>query len=359
MSSIQALPSTCKAACVTNAGPDFQVVVEEVQVPLPAEGEVLVRLSVTGLCFSDIHYMLEVIIRPKMTEFGIRSPGHEGVGTVVAKGSGVSTLSIGDRVGIKPIWSTCSVCRLCCDNREMYCSDALQTGIHKPGTYQQYILSSASHTIKIPTSLEDWAAAPLLCSGTTIYRGLSESGVSAGQWIVISGAGGGVGHLGIQYARAMGLSVIAIDGGEAKRDLCMKLGANDYVDFTKNNDIIAEVLRITEGAGAQAVFVTASNAAAYRDLPGMLRIGGVVMCIGIPPPGTADAGGDPLVLIGKNLKLTGVLVGTRNDVVDALNVAKQANIRPIVEHFRLSDIGTAVAKLRNGNVNGRCVVKFD
>lgn len=116
--------------------------------------------------------MIQDLPMPTMRDFGVRSPGHEGVGKVVALGSGVGNWSEGDRVGVKPMWSTCRNCNLCCGDREMFCAKALQTGLHKPGTYQQYLVASADHAIRIPEGVEDHIAAPILCSGATIYRGV-------------------------------------------------------------------------------------------------------------------------------------------------------------------------------------------
>jgi alcohol dehydrogenase, propanol-preferring len=275
------IPASTKAACVVNPGPNFSVTLEEVDVPTPGRGEILIRLSCTGICYSDLHYMLEDLPMVKMRDFGIRSPGHEGVGKIVSLGEGVTDLSVGDRVGLKPAWDSCNQCELCCTDREMYCKKSKQTGLHVTGTYQQYVLGSADHAIKIPDGVKDEIAAPIMCSGATIYRGITEAGLKAGDWVVFSGAGGGVGHMGVQYAKAMGMRVIAVDGGSEKEELCKRIGADHFVDFTKVQDVSAEVVTIADGLGAHGLIVTASNSAAYRGGIGMLRTSGIMMCIGL------------------------------------------------------------------------------
>lgn len=167
------------------------------------------------------------------------------------------------------------------------------------GTYQNYITSPAKYTTRIPDEVDDFVAAPLMCSGATMYRSVSvsgnfrlnrllilysqirASGLPPGQWAVFSGAGGGVGSIGIQIARAMGLRVISVDGGDEKAKLCMDLGSEVFVDFTKVESVEQEVLGITGGKGAHGIFITATHPSAYATAPSMLRVGGIVMCIGL------------------------------------------------------------------------------
>lgn len=228
--------------------------------------------------------MLEDLPMPKMSEAGVRSPGHEGIGHIVAIGENVASslsLKIGDRVGLKPVWTSCNSCLMCTTDREMYCTSSLQTGLHKPGTYQQYVLGDATHVMKIPEGLSDEVAAPIMCSGATIYRGITEAGLKSGDWVAFAGAGGGVGHMGVMYAKAIGLRVIAIDGGSEKEQMCKKIGAEHFVDFTKVKDVNAEVIRLADGLGVHGLIITATSAAAYRSGTGMLRTSGILMSIGL------------------------------------------------------------------------------
>jgi alcohol dehydrogenase, propanol-preferring len=237
--------------------------------------------------------MLEDLPMPTMRDFSVRSPGHEGIGRIVSLGDGVTDITIGDRVGIKPVWKSCSTCELCCSEREMYCPKSLQTGLNVPGTYQQYMLGWADHVVRIPEGVSDAVAAPIMCAGATIYRGITESGLKQGNWVVFSGAGGGVGHLGVQFAKAMGMRVIAVDGGKEKEEMCKKIGAEHFIDFMKVKDVPAEVVKIADGVGAHGLIVTASNSKAYAGGLKMLRTSGVFMCIGLRE--LADEGWHDLV----------------------------------------------------------------
>ncbi len=275
------IPKEGVAACCVNNGPNFRVEVENVPVPEPGPDQLLLRMNATGLCYSDIHYMLEDLPMPKMNDFGVRSPGHEGAGVVVGMGSNVVGWKVGDRAGVKPMWDACLNCDLCWGLHEAHCAKTLSTGLQVPGTYQQYILSPAKYTSRIPDNVDDITAAPIMCSGATIYRSLVSSQLKAGDWAVFPGAGGGVGHMGVQLAKAMGFRVIGIDGGQAKRELCVKLGCEAFIDFLETKSVEDEVLRITGGRGAHGVFVTAGSIKAYQSAPAMVRVGGRVMCIGL------------------------------------------------------------------------------
>lgn len=355
------IPKMCRAGVVSNNGADFTVSVEEVSVPEPGPNELLLRLNATGVCYSDIHYMAEDLAMPRMGDFGVRSPGHEGAGVVVKVGSDVKTWKVGDRGGVKPLWSVCGECELCWDGlHETYCAKGLMTGLAVPGTYQQYIVSPAKYTTRIPDSVDDFTAGPIMCSGSTILRSLYESELKAGNWAVFPGGGGGVGHMGIQIAKAMGMRVVVIDGGEEKRALSLDtLGADAFIDFTQVKDVVAEVIRVTDGKGAHGVFVTAGNKAAYGAAPQMVRIGGRVMCIGLAPAGTATVGADPGWFIFKNLHVIGTMVGSMRDTDAAMDFAARGLLKPIYEKYPIDKLPDAVQKLKEGKVAGRCVVDFN
>lgn len=181
--------------------------------------------------------------------------------------------------------------------------------------------------------------------------------------------------MGVQIAKAMGMRVIAIDGGKEKEKLCYELGAEAFVDFTAVESVEAEVMRITGGGGAHGIFVTAGSAAAYKSAPFMARVGGKVMCVGLrkcsthrtvtetdndpAPTGTATVGTDPTWFIFKNLHVIGTCVGSMHDTDRALDFAARGLLKPIVEKFPISRLPEAVQKLREGKVAGRCVVDFN
>jgi propanol-preferring alcohol dehydrogenase len=355
------IPSKGKAGVCTEYGANFKIAVEEVDVPTPGPGQLLIKLNATGICYSDLHYMLEDLGMPKMAEFGVRSPGHEGAGIVVKVGDNVEGWKVGDRGGIKPMWDVCLACDNCWDGKhETYCEKAIATGLMVAGTYQQYVLSPARYTTRIPDEVDDFTAGPIMCSGSTIYRSLEESQLKAGDWAVFPGGAGGVGHMGVQLAKAMGMRPIVIDGGDTKRDFSInQLGAEHFIDFTKVESVEAEVLRLTDGKGAHGVFVTATSAGAYKSAPMMVRTGGCVMCVGLPPAGTAICGADPAWYIFKNLRISGTMVGSMKDTDRALQFAARGLLKPIYEKFPIDKLPEAVYKLRDGQVAGRCVVDFN
>lgn len=216
----------------------------------------LLKLNCTGLCGSDIHYMLgDLGMLGSM--FGVRSPGHEGAGIVVKLGPNVTGWQLGERAGVKPIWDTCHNCEQCWSGSEQYCSKAVHTGVMKTGTYQQYIVSPAIYTTRIPDGVSDEMAGPIMCSASTMHRALKDSSLKPGNWVVFPGGGGGVGIQGVQLAKAMGMRPIVVDSGNMKEKLALELGAEDFLDFREIKDIPARIKERADGIGAHGVLVTA------------------------------------------------------------------------------------------------------
>ncbi|OQU99901.1 hypothetical protein CLAIMM_05473 [Cladophialophora immunda] len=353
------IPRFCKAGVVKNEGPDFQIKVELVPVPEPGPDELLLRLNVTGLCFTDLHYAMHDWSMPKMSDFGVRSPGHEGAGVVVKVGENAKGWKVGDRGGVKPLWDVCGNCDLCYSGKENYCTEAIYTGLAKTGTYQQYIVSPAKYTTRIPDGVDDYIAGPVMCSASTVYRSLVEAELKAGDWACFPGGGGGVGIQGVQLAKAMGLRPIVIDSGTEKRDLSLEMGAEAFVDFRTSLDVVAEVIRIADDIGPHAVFVTAPQAYPTSISLVGTRVGAKVMCIGLPAANTVTLGADPFFFAARNFEIKGTMVGSMNDTNRALDFARRGLLKPIYEKFSIDRLPEAVEKLRNGKVAGRCVVDFN
>lgn len=195
---------------------------KQIPVPKPGPDEVLIKLKYTGVCHTDLHAMKGDWPLPlKLPLVG----GHEGAGIVVAKGELAKGLEIGDHAGIKWINASCLACEYCQTADEPLCAGVQLSGYTVDGTFQQYAIGKAAHVILLPKHVPLDAAAPILCAGVTSYKGLKESGARPGQTVAIVGAGGGLGALALQYAKAMALRVVAIDGGDEKRALCEDLGA--------------------------------------------------------------------------------------------------------------------------------------
>ncbi|KAF2147763.1 alcohol dehydrogenase [Myriangium duriaei CBS 260.36] len=353
------VPSKCKAGVVVDEGPNFRVEIAEVDVPKPGPNDLLIRLNTTGLCYSDIHLMMGDLGTPPMSYFNVRSPGHEGAGIVVALGANVTNWSLGDRVGVKPIYDVCHKCELCWADKEPYCPQAVHTGLMVTGSYQQYVTHPARYASPIPDGVDDTIAGPVMCSASTIYRSIVESGLKPGDIAAFPGGAGGVGIQGVQLAKAMGLRPIVIDSGDAKRELSMKMGAEAFVDFKTEDDVAAALVKAADGKGAHGVFVTAP--AAYKSAIALTgtRVGAKVMCIGLPAKGTVLLGEDPGVIAFRNLTIKGTLVGTMKDTSMALDFAKRGLLKQICEVVPLKDMPEAVQRLRRGEVAGRIVVDFN
>lgn len=303
--------------------------------------------------------MLNDTPAPRMSSFGVATAGHEGCGVVVEVGSQVHNLKIGDRVGVKPIWSTCGTCELCLGDMETHCPKKRNTGLAVTGTFQHYILADARHAIPIPEGVPDDLAATLMCSGATAYRSVKSASLPPGSDVVVLGGGGGVGVQVIQIAKALGFRPIAVDVGDAKRELSLSVGADAFVDIQKVNDAVAEVLRLTNG-GAHGVFITAPPA--YNTALEYVgnRVGAVIMCIGLPAAGSGyNILANPSFLILKHLTIKGSLVGTREDTNRVLKLAQRGLVKKNCQVVSLDKLPDMIQLMREGKATHKIVVDFD
>lgn len=302
-------------------------------VPVPQIGpnDLLVRLSVSGVCGSDFHLAS-----------GHAGPtrdilGHEGVGRIVKLGSAVSPsfVDVGARVGIAWVRDICERC-FCClaPDGEARCLEMLCSGLRRDGTFAEYAVVPSRYIIRIPEGVPDHLVAPVLCGGVTAFKAIKVSETAPGQWIVISGAGGGVGALGVQYAKAMGYRVIAVDLGVAKREYCLELGAEAYFDAAKVQP--ADIQTLT-GEGAAAVLVMANSSKAYEAALDFVGPYGALVCVGIPPPDQTMRV-HPIATISKNIRIIGSAVGTRKDIWDAIEFVARGVVNPRVQMASLDDL---------------------
>lgn len=234
------------------------------------------------MCHSDLAFITNAYAHmPEPTPKG-QIGGHEGIGYVAKVGEGVLDVKVGDRVGVKWITSACLTCKLCLRGHEGRCSRRSVSGFKTPGTFQQYLISDPKYVTPIPEGIDPAEAAPLLCGGVTVYSALLKAGCQAGDWIGISGAGGGLGHLATQYAQALGYRVIGIDHG-SKEAFCLERGTDVFLDFTKypDNELASEVKRISDG-GVQAMVVCSASSRAYDQALDMVQFSGSLVCVGVP-----------------------------------------------------------------------------
>lgn len=211
--------STMRAAVVEEFGKDLSVTSREI--PTPGRGQALVKLVASGVCHTDLHAAQgDWPVKPTPPFI----PGHEGVGVVEQVGDGVENLKVGDMVGNAWLWSACGTCEHCRTGWETLCESQLNGGYSTDGSFGEYMLVDAAYAPLIPEGSDPHEIAPVLCAGVTVYKGLKMTGVRPGQWVVISGVGG-LGHIAVQYAVAMGMRVIAVDIADDKLALAERHGA--------------------------------------------------------------------------------------------------------------------------------------
>ncbi|KAF7585228.1 hypothetical protein BBP40_011613 [Aspergillus hancockii] len=219
-----------------------------------------------------------------------------------------------------------------------------------------YLVSPAIHVTKIPPELAPDAAAPLLCAGIAMYSSIMKTKTRPGDWIVLPGAGGGLGHMGVQIAAKKGLKVIAIDSGETKKDLCLSLGATAFFDY-KLDEIEPEVKNLTEGLGAHAVICTANSEQAYTQSMRLLRRLGVLVCVGIPSvPFKLPA--TPFDMIVKGLTIVGNSAGTAEEMERLMEMAVKEDVKAHIECFELEEINDVLDRLGRSEIEGRAVLRM-
>lgn len=327
------------------------VVYKKIPVQKPGPDEVLINIKYSGVCHTDLHAVKgDWPLPTKLPLVG----GHEGAGVVVAVGELVKDVEIGEHAGVKWINGTCLSCSFCQQSDEPLCAKALLSGYTVDGTFQQYCIAKAAHIARIPKECDLEAIAPVLCAGITVYKGLKESGVRPGQTVAIVGAGGGLGSLACQYAKAMGLHVIAIDSGEDKRKMTKELGAETFVDFATGN-VVSDVKAATEdGLGPHAVILVAVNEKPFQQAAEYVRPRGTVIAIGLPAGAYLRAPVFESVI--RMIRIQGSYVGNRRDSAEAIEFFRRGLIKAPFKSIGLSELQKVYELMEEGKIAGRYVV---
>lgn len=335
-----------KAAVISEfKGP---LVIKDIPVPAVKARDVLVKIHACGVCHTDLHACHgDWPVKPKMPLV----PGHEGVGEIVAVGSEIHHLAVGDRVGVPWLYSACGHCDYCLDGQETLCLEQHNAGYSVDGSYAEYCLAHGDYAIKIPDNLSYVDAAPLFCAGVTTYKALKVTGVKPGQWVAIVGAGG-LGHLAIQYAAAMGMNVIAIDTGVEKLALAQELGATHTIDFMQESPSAA-VQRLV--GGVHGVVCTAVSKPAFEEAYKSIRRGGTCVLVGLPPDEMPIPIFDTVL---NGVKIIGSIVGTRKDLQECLQFAAEGKVKAITQVKPLEAINAIFAEMEKGEINGRIVMEL-
>lgn len=342
--SLAVLPKIQKAVVFeTNGGP---LEYRDIPVPKPKPNELLINVLYSGVCHTDLHaWKGDWPTPPALPLVG----GHEGSGVVVAMGDNVTGWTIGENAGIKWLNKTCMSCSYCEEGHESNCDKSELSGYTRDGTFQQYATADLLQAVKLPEGTNLAEAAPILCAGVTVYKALKEANLSQGQWVAISGAGGGLGTLAVQYAKAMGFRVLGIDGGEDKGQLVKSLGAEEYIDFTKIQDVPKEVIKQTNG-GPQAVLNLSVSSKAIQELTEYVRKTGTIVLVSLPPQANIEA--SIISTVTRCISIKGSYVGNRADTREAIEFFHRGLVKSPIKIAGLSELPRIYEEMESGNILG-------
>jgi len=318
--------------------------VVERPVPEPGAGQVRIRVEACGICHTDSYTITGTY--PGLTL--PRVPGHEIVGRIEALGSGVSKWKIGQRVGVGLIAGEDGVCEPCRRGDPVNCQNPVVSGVTADGGYAEVMIAEARGIASIPDALSPVEAAPLLCAGITTYNALRNAGLRGGDLVAVQGIGG-LGHLGVQFARHMGFRTVAIGRGRDKEKLAKDLGAHFYIDSAVDDAAVV----LQRMGGAKAILATGTSGDAMGRLVSGLAARGKLIVVGVP--------GDPiqlnvLPLVFGGRSIYGSLTGTQIDAEDTLAFSVLENIRPMIETVPLEQADDAYARMMQGKARFRMVL---
>jgi D-arabinose 1-dehydrogenase-like Zn-dependent alcohol dehydrogenase len=334
-----------KAAQISKAGGDFELV--ERDIPQPGDSEVRVRVEACGICHSDA--LVKEGLWPGLRY--PRVPGHEIAGKIDAIGNGVSSWKKGQRVGVGWHGGHDFVCDECRRGDFAMCANRKVTGIDFDGGYAEYMIAPAAALALIPDDLPAEEAGPFMCAGVTVFNALRNSGAQPGDVVAVQGIGG-LGHLGIQYARKMGFETVALGRGKDKEPLAKKLGAQHYID----SDIVDPVTELQKLGGARVILATAPSARAISSVVEGLGVDGTLLIPAAP--------NDPLsisvmpLLMGRR-QIAGWYSGTARDSQDTLEFSALTGVHPMIEKYPLSGVAEAYEQMHSGKVRFRVVLTME
>jgi len=343
------IPEVARAGVLQERDKPYDVIKDH-PVKKPGESQVLVKLSHTGVCMSDClawKTKWSPVVPCKFPFVG----GHEGIGRVVAHGPGVSSPPLGSRVGIRWDGYACGTCEVCLQGVESACSENVYHGFHMDGTFQEYVVANAAFVIPVPESISAEQAAPIMCAGLTVFKGLKRAKPLPGQWVAVPGAGGGLGHLAVQYAKAFGCRVVGIDHG-SKEEFAKECGCEAFIDFSTSKDVVEDVIKVT-GGGAHVSVVTTHFPGAYTQAIGYARKLGTVVCLGLTVITLST-----FTAAGKQLNILGSITGGRLDAKEALDLAVRGIVKCKVDVRDLDQLESTLEELEAGKIQGRVVLKI-
>jgi D-arabinose 1-dehydrogenase-like Zn-dependent alcohol dehydrogenase len=331
-----------KAAQISNAGGEWELI--ERAIPEPGAGQVRVKVEASGICHSDS--LVKEGLWPGLQY--PRVPGHEIAGRIDALGDNVTPWQKGQRVGVGWHGGHCFVCAQCRRGDFAMCVNRKVTGIDFDGGYAEYLIAPALALAAIPDELRAEEAGPFMCAGVTVFNALRNSGARAGDVVAVHGIGG-LGHLGVQYARQMGFETVAINRGNDKEPLARQLGAHHYIDASAQ-DVVAELQKL---GGANVILATAPNAAAISALVDGLSPDGKLLVPAAPAePLTINV----FSLIMKRSSVAGWYSGTAKDSQDTLEFSALSGVHPMIEKYPLDQVAEGYEQMHSGRVRFRVVL---
>ena len=331
-----------KAAQISKAGGDWELV--ERDIPEPGPGQVRVKVEACGICHSDS--LVKDGIWPGL-EYP-RVPGHEIAGRVDAVGDNVTSWAVGQRVGVGWHGGHCFVCEQCRRGDFAMCVNRKVTGIDFDGGYATHVIVPAAVLAAIPDDLPAEEAGPFMCAGVTVFNALRNSGARAGEVVAVHGIGG-LGHLGVQYARRMGFETVAINRGKDKEELARQLGAHHYIDATAQDPVV----ELQKLGGANVILATAPNAAAISALVDGLAPSGKLLVPAAPAEPLAI---NVFSLIMKRSSVAGWYSGTAMDSQDTMEFSALSGVHPMIEKYPLDRVAEAYEQMHSGKVRFRVVL---
>jgi D-arabinose 1-dehydrogenase-like Zn-dependent alcohol dehydrogenase len=331
-----------KAAQISKAKGDWELV--ERDIPEPGPGQVRVKIDACGICHSEA--LVKEGLWPGLQY--PRVPGHEVAGRIDSIGDNVTAWTTGQRVGVGWHGGHCFVCEPCRRGDFAMCINRKVTGIDFDGGYAEYMIAPAAVLAAIPDELPAEEAGPFMCAGVTVYNALRNSGARPGQLVAVHGIGG-LGHLGVQYARRMGFKTVAINRGNDKEPLALQLGAHHYIDSVAT-DASAELQQL---GGARVILATAPNAQAISPLVDGLSPDGVLLVPAAPA--------EPLIisvlpLIMGRRSVAGWYAGTARDSQDTLEFSALTDVHPMIEKYSLERVAEGYEHMSSGKVRFRVVL---
>jgi len=335
------MAKTYKAVEVTAPG-NLRIV--ERPIPEPDKGQVLIRVEACGICHTD-----SLTVEGQFPGLSFpRVPGHEVAGRIEAVGSGASAWSAGQRVGVGFFGGYDGHCELCRRGDFINCKNLTVSGISVDGGYAEMMLADANAVVSLPDSLKAVDAGPLLCAGVTTYNALRNAPLRSGDLVAVQGVGG-LGHLGIQFARRMGFRTVAIARGIEKEKLARELGASSYIN-AETEDPAAALQRM---GGAKVILATAASSRSMGPLIAGLAPRGRLVVVGASAePIQVDA----VQLLFGARSIEGSLTGTAIDIEDTLAFSVAQNVRPIVEMVPLEHAAEAYARMMRNEARFRIVL---